>query len=71
MILFFPTVRRHKPVLWVFLLAFHICLLLLLIGHLELIADFEILQVIPHEVFLGNGFVGLILSIIHSRIIPS
>ena len=59
----FPTVRRHKPVLWVFLLAFHICLLLLLIGHLELIADFEIIQIIPHEVFLGNGFVGLILAI--------
>ncbi|KPJ74744.1 MAG: hypothetical protein AMJ54_16660 [Deltaproteobacteria bacterium SG8_13] len=59
----FPTVRRHKPVLWVFLMAFHICLLLLLIGHLELLADFALFQVIPHEIFLGNGFVGLILAI--------
>ncbi len=59
----FPTIRRHKPVLWVFMMAFHICLLLLLIGHLELIADFAIFQIIPHEIFLGNGFVGLILAI--------
>ncbi len=58
----FPTIRRHKPVLWVFMMAFHICLLLLLIGHLELIADFAIFQIIPHEIFLGNGFVGLILE---------
>ena len=59
----FPTVRRHKPVLWVFLMAFHICLLLLLIGHLELLADFAVFQIIPHDIFLGNGFVGLILAI--------
>ena len=59
----FPTVRRHKPVLWVFLMAFHVCLLLLFIGHLELLADFAVFQVIPHDIFLGNGFVGLILAI--------
>jgi nitrate reductase gamma subunit len=44
-------------------MAFHICLLLLLIGHLELLADFAVFQVIPHEIFLGNGFVGLILAV--------
>ena len=59
----FPTVRKHKPVLWVFLLAFHIALLLLIIGHLELFAEISIFQIIPHEVFLGQGFVGLILAI--------
>jgi nitrate reductase gamma subunit len=59
----FPTVRRHKPVLWVFLMAFHICILLLIIGHLELFGEIKIFQIIPHNVFLGQGFVGLILSI--------
>lgn len=59
----FPTVIRHKPVLWIFLMAFHICLLLLIIGHLELVADLAIFQIIPHEVFLGQGFVGLITGI--------
>ena len=59
----FPTVRRHKPVLWVFLLGFHVLLVLLLIGHLELIAYFAMFQIIPHEIFLGNGFVGLLLTV--------
>lgn len=59
----FPTVRRHKPVLWVFLLLFHMALILLLIGHLELIWDLGIFQIIPHEPFLGNGFVGLTLVV--------
>jgi nitrate reductase gamma subunit len=59
----FPTVRRHKPVLWVFLMAFHICILLLIIGHLELFGEIKIFQIIPHHVFLGQGFIGLILSI--------
>jgi nitrate reductase gamma subunit len=59
----FPTVRKHKPVLWVILLLFHACVLLLIIGHLELFREFRIFQVIPHEVFLGNGFLGLILCV--------
>ena len=59
----FPTVRRHKPVLWVFLILFHLGLVLLFIGHLELIWDLSIFQVIPHEPFLGKGFLGLILAI--------
>ena len=58
-----PTVRRHKPALWVFLMFFHISFLLLIIGHLELIAEFSIFQIIRHEVFLGQGFVGLILCV--------
>ncbi|NNF98721.1 MAG: hypothetical protein HKM93_05030 [Desulfobacteraceae bacterium] len=59
----FPTVRRHKPVLWVFLILFHIAFLLLFIGHLELFADFQLTQIIAHDIFLGQGFVGLTLSI--------
>jgi nitrate reductase gamma subunit len=58
-----PTVRKHNPVLWVFLMSFHICFFLLIIGHLELIREFRIFQVIEHEVFLGKGFLGLILCI--------
>jgi nitrate reductase gamma subunit len=58
-----PTVRRHNPIMWVFLMAFHVCFLLLIIGHLELIREFSIFQVVEHEVFLGRGFVGLITSV--------
>ena len=59
----FPSIRRHKPVLWVFLIFFHLALLFLIIGHLELVGDLKIFQVIPHDVFLGQGYVGLILSL--------
>ena len=59
----FPTVRKHKPLLWIFLMAFHICLLLLIIGHLELFGDIGVLQLIPHEIFLGQGFVGLVAAL--------
>ena len=58
-----PTVRRHNPVFWIFLMLFHICFFLLIIGHLELIDEVSVFQMMPHEVFLGRGFVGLILSI--------
>ena len=58
-----PTVRRHNPLLWVFLMLFHICFLVLIIGHLELFGEIRVFQIIPHEVFLGKGFVGLILTV--------
>jgi nitrate reductase gamma subunit len=58
-----PTVRRHKPLHWVFLMSFHIALLLLIFGHLELFEGFAVFQFIPHELFLGKGFVGLVLSL--------
>jgi nitrate reductase gamma subunit len=58
-----PTVRRHNPVFWFFLMLFHLSFLLLIIGHLELIDGYRWIQIIPHEIFLGNGFIGLILSV--------
>lgn len=58
-----PAVRRHAPVLWVFLMAFHACLLLLILGHLELFGEIRLLQIIPHQIFLGRGWVGLILAL--------
>ena len=61
--LLLPTVRRHNPLFWVFLMLFHICFLLLIIGHLELIKEFDVFQIIEHEMFPGRGFIGLILSV--------
>ena len=59
----FPTIRRHKPLFWFFLIAFHVALFLLVVGHLELFYDFALFQIIPHEIFLGNGIVGLVLFV--------
>ena len=58
-----PTVRKHNPVFWVFLMAFHVCLALLVLGHLELVREFAFIQVIEHQVFLGGGFVGLVMLV--------
>jgi len=58
-----PTVKTLRPALWVFTLLFHAALVLLVIGHLELIREFRALQIIPHEVFLGGGLVGLVLTV--------
>ena len=58
-----PTVRRHAPVRWVILMVFHLALLLLIIGHLELFKGFTFFQFWEHEIFLGKGFVGLTLSL--------
>ncbi len=58
-----PVAFRRDRVLWVFILAYHIAFALLLIGHLELIREFRIIQTVPHEVFLGAGWVGIILIV--------
>ena len=57
--LLLPTVFRHNAPLWLALMLFHVGLAFLLIGHLELIADFKSLQAIPHSIFIGKGLVGL------------
>jgi nitrate reductase gamma subunit len=58
-----PTMKTIRPVLWVFTLLFHAALVLLVIGHLELIREYRALQIIPHQVFLGGGLVGLVLTV--------
>lgn len=58
-----PVAWRKDKVLWIFIMAYHIAFALLFIGHLELIREFKVLQVIPHQVFLGAGAVGIVLII--------
>ena len=56
-----PTVFRLNKPFWLGLILFHAGLGLLIIGHLELVGDFKLLQLWPHAVFLGKGFVVLTL----------
>jgi nitrate reductase gamma subunit len=42
---------------------FHGALVLLIVGHLELVRDVRALQVVPHQGFLGGGLVGLLLTV--------
>jgi nitrate reductase gamma subunit len=57
--LLLPTVARHNTPLWLALAVFHAGLVLLVLGHLELVRDWAIFQIVPHAVFLGKGLVGL------------
>lgn len=61
--LLLPTVLRHNPLLWLALALFHLGLLALCIGHLELVADIRWLQIVPHAIFLGKGAVGLAMFV--------
>jgi len=60
---FMPTIRKHNFVFWIFLMLYHFAFVILIIGHLELIREFKVLQVVGHEVFIGKGIIGLILTI--------
>lgn len=58
----FPTVREHRPVLWVFLVLFHAALAVLVVAHLDLIPPLRLAPAnSPH--MIGHGVVGLVLTI--------
>ena len=58
-----PVAWKRDKILWFFIIAYHAAFVLLFIGHLELIKEFALLQIIPHQVFLGAGIVGIVLII--------
>jgi nitrate reductase gamma subunit len=73
--LFMPMVRRQSPVLWVVLMLFHLAVAVLALGHLELFADMPWLQIWPHEIFAGAGFMGVtafvcLLFLLFRRFVP-
>jgi len=57
-----PTVRKLNPLFWAFLIAFHIALLLLILAHLDILPQ---INVMPEnsEHMLGNGAVGVIVTL--------
>ena len=58
-----PSAFRRDKLFWFFIIAFHAAFFLLILGHLELVREFRSLQIIPHEVMPGAGFVGIILVV--------
>jgi nitrate reductase gamma subunit len=57
---FMPSVLREKPLNGICLILFHASFFLLILGHLELIGEIRIFQIVEHRVFLGGGTVGLL-----------
>ncbi len=58
-----PSAFLKDKIFWLFIVIFHFAFLLLIIGHIELIRDLNIIQIIPHEIFFGAGWVGAVLII--------
>lgn len=57
-----PSVRRHKPVLWAFLIIFHIAVLVLILAHLDLLPQIQIMS--PESAhMIGNGAVGVVITV--------
>ncbi len=57
-----PTIRKHKPTLWFFLVVFHAGIVMLILGHLDLLPQVRITSAnSPH--MIGNGALGLVLTL--------
>lgn len=56
-----PPVRKHNPILWVFLIVFHVAIALLLLSHLDLLPRINIMSPESRHM-IGNGAVGVILT---------
>jgi nitrate reductase gamma subunit len=57
-----PQVRRHKPLFWVFLMIFHVGMVLLFLGHLDVLPRVNILPPDSRHM-LGAGAVGIAVTV--------
>jgi len=61
-----PTVRKHKPLFWLFLMAFHVAIAVLIIAHLDLIPQLRITRAdSPHMIGSGAAGVALTISVVY------
>jgi nitrate reductase gamma subunit len=57
-----PTVRMHRPLLWFFLIVFHVGVLALILAHLDLLPQIRLTSGdSPH--MIGYGIVGLVMTV--------
>lgn len=57
-----PSVRKYQPILWGFLIVFHLSLCLLLLAHLDLLPQINIMSAdSPH--MLGYGAIGVVFAV--------
>jgi nitrate reductase gamma subunit len=57
-----PSVKKHKPLLWTFLIIFHIAVAVLILAHLDLLPQVNILS--PESAhMIGNGAVGVMITV--------
>jgi nitrate reductase gamma subunit len=57
-----PQVRRHRPLFWVFLMIYHAAFLLLILGHVDILPQVNLLPADSRHM-LGSGAVGIAVTI--------
>jgi nitrate reductase gamma subunit len=55
-------VRKHKPLFWVFLMVYHVAFLLLILGHLDILPQINIISAASRDM-LGAGAVGVAVTL--------
>ncbi|HOX92288.1 MAG TPA: respiratory nitrate reductase subunit gamma [Spirochaetales bacterium] len=55
-------IRKRKPVFWLFLMAFHTGLILLVLGHLDILPSFNLVNPESRHM-LGKGLVGVLVTV--------
>jgi nitrate reductase gamma subunit len=57
-----PSIRKHNPALWVFLCIFHLSVALLILAHVDLLPQVNIMPA-TSEHMIGNGVVGIAVTV--------
>lgn len=57
-----PQVRKRNPLFWVFLMTYHLGFLLLILGHLDILPEVNIVSAQSRDM-VGAGLVGLMVTI--------
>ena len=57
-----PQVRRHRPLFWVFLMIYHAAFILLILGHLDILPQINILPPDSRHM-IGSGAVGVAVTV--------
>jgi nitrate reductase gamma subunit len=57
-----PQVRAHKPLFWVFLMTYHVAFLLLILGHLDIFPQIDMVEPASRHM-LGAGAVGVAVTV--------
>jgi [DsrC]-trisulfide reductase subunit M len=57
-----PALRTRRPLMWSFLLLFHIAIVLVILAHIDLLPQINIMPA-DSEHMIGNGLIGVVLTI--------
>jgi nitrate reductase gamma subunit len=57
-----PSVRKYQPVFWAFLMLFHVSFVILILAHLDLLPQINIMSA-ESQHMIGNGAVGVMVTV--------